>query len=475
VVASRREVERLLIGVLAASLVVAFSACGGSGTDKAGGLRDAQAVVLTLEQSDPSYAGEQFATAVAEQSGGSIRVDVSPTWHRDRLDFERGVVEDVRAGKSDLGVVGVRVWDTLGVTSFQALIAPFLVDSLELEQGVLESPLAVRMLDGVDRGGVVGVALLPGPLRMPFGYTRALVGRRDYVGTRMGVYPGRVEEATLRSLGATTRDYLNLGGASREGAILDFSGIAGEVGYPGRTLATNVVFWPRPETVVINRKAFEALTPVQRAILRDAGRRAVAGRLDEVNRFEQDALQSICDRNLVSLVAVAPTDVSAMHAAVRPVYAEIERNPRTRALIAGIGKLRARYGTGNGVAPRCPSPASAGATTLEGVWASSASRAALLASGASRAEATTYEGAATLELKDERWVFRGDHTTVTGTYVVEGDIIRLTMRTCTANPCSPGAVTQYGWSVYRDKLSLARRTGRPSWPRLVATPATRAQ
>jgi TRAP-type C4-dicarboxylate transport system substrate-binding protein len=463
----------LLIGVLATSLVVAFSACGDSGTDRAGGLRDAQAVVLTLEQSDPSYAGEQFATAVAVRSGGSIRIDVSPTWHRDRLDFERGVVEDVRAGKSDLGVVGVRVWDTLGVTSFQALIAPFLVDSLELERRVLESPLAVRMLDGMDRSGVVGVALLPGPLRMPFGYTRALVGRRDYVGTRMGVYPGRVEDATLQSLGANTRDYLSLGGASREGAILDFSAIAG--GYHGKTLAANVVFWPRPETVVMNRKAFEALTPVQRKILRDAGRRAVAGRLDAVNSFEQDALQSICDRNLVSLAAVAPADVSALHAAVRPVYAELERNPRTRALIAGIRNMRAREGTNNGAAVRCRSPASAGATKLEGVWESSASNAALRASGASRPEASTYEGAATLELKDGRWAFRGDHTTVAGTYAVEGDVIRLTMKTCTANPCSPGAVTQYSWSVYRDTLSLARRPGLPFWPRLVATPAKRAQ
>jgi hypothetical protein len=291
----------------------------------------------------------------------------------------------------------------------------------------------------------------------------------------MGVYPGRVEDATLRSLGATTREYLNLGGASREGAILDFSAIAGGVGYHGKTLATNVVFWPRSEVVVINREVFEALTPAQREILRNAGRRAVAGRLDEIGRFEQEALQSICDRNLVSLVAVPPTDVSAMHAAVRPVYAELERNSRTRALIAGIRKLRARSGTSNGAAVRCSSPAGAGARKLEGVWESSASRAALLASGASKAEATTYEGAATLELKDERWVFRGDHTTVTGIYVVEGDIIRLTMQRCTANPCSPGRVTQYGWSVYRDKLSLARRPGLPFWPRLVATPGKRAQ
>ena len=53
----------------------------------------------------------------------------------------------------------------MGVTSFQALLAPFLVDSLELERRVLESPLATRMLEGVEQAGVVGIALLAGPLR----------------------------------------------------------------------------------------------------------------------------------------------------------------------------------------------------------------------------------------------------------------------------------------------------------------------
>jgi TRAP-type C4-dicarboxylate transport system substrate-binding protein len=485
-VASRQEIERrpttaaravraAALVAFAASLVVVLSACLGAGVDKAGGARHAKAVVLTLEQSDPDYAGAQFATAVAKDSGGAIRIRVSPTWHRDRLDFERGIVEDVRAGTSDLGVVGVRVWDTLGVTSFQALIAPFLVSSLDLERRVLESPLAVRMLTGVGSSGVVGVALLPGPLRMPFGYTRALVGRGDYVGARLGVYPGRVEEATLRSLGATTREYLNLGGASREGAILNLGGIAGAVGYRGKTLATNVVFWPRPETVVMNRKAFEALTPAQQKTLRDAGRQAVGGRLAEVYRLERDALKSICDRKLVTLVTVQPADVAALQAAVRPVYAQLERNALTRALVAAMRKLRARQGTSNDAPVRCPEPGSAGATKLEGSWGSSVSLAALVALGASKAEAATYEGAATLELRDGSWVFHGDHTTVTGSYAVEGDVIRFTMVTCTANPCSPGAVTEYGWSVYRDTLSLARRPGLGFWARLVATPGRRVQ
>ncbi|HEY3184281.1 MAG TPA: hypothetical protein VGJ77_15685, partial [Gaiellaceae bacterium] len=402
---------------------------------------------------------------------GSIRIDVSPEIHQDRVDYERGVVEDVRAGRSDLGVVGVRVWDTLGVTSLQALVAPFLVDSLQLEGRVLESPLAERMLAGVDGRGVVGIALLPGPTRRPFGFRRALVGLDTYKGARLGVRPGRVEAATLRSLGATTRPYLSLDGASREGAVLNFGGIADGVGYRGKTVAANVVFWTRPETVLMNRRSFAALTPAQQDMLRDAGRQAVRPRLAEVERLERAALRSLCERKLAALVTVPPADVAALHEAVRPVYAELERDPRTAALIAEIRKLRAR----DDETARCRATAKHSVPALEGVWKSSVTARALRAHGATRAEAATYEGSATLELKAGRWVFRGEHTTVTGRYTLDGDVVRLALATCTANPCSPGEETEYTWSVYRDTLSFGRRPGEAAWAAVVATARTRVR
>ena len=51
-----------------------------------------------------------------------------------------GVADDTY----DLGVVGTQVFDTLGVTSFQALNAPMLLDSYPLQAAVLESRLPDR-------------------------------------------------------------------------------------------------------------------------------------------------------------------------------------------------------------------------------------------------------------------------------------------------------------------------------------------
>jgi hypothetical protein len=76
-------------------------------------------------------------------------------------------------------------------------------------------------------------------------------------------------------------------------------------------------------------------------------------------------------------------------------------------------------------------------------------------------------------MRGGRWAFRSDRTTVTGTYRVTGDSIQLTMRTCTANPCSPGMETEYTWSVYRDVLSLSPRPTQRTWAVLTAKPRTR--
>jgi hypothetical protein len=70
--------------------------------------------------------------------------------------------------KADLGAVGGRAWDAVGVTSLDALQAPFLIDSYALEQDVLESAIPARMLQAL---GPLGLAkeVRPAPLSPALG------------------------------------------------------------------------------------------------------------------------------------------------------------------------------------------------------------------------------------------------------------------------------------------------------------------
>jgi TRAP-type C4-dicarboxylate transport system substrate-binding protein len=397
-----------------------------------------------------------------------MRVDVRIGRTAQR-NYERFTVEDVREGKAQLGSVAARVWDTLGATSMRALLAPLLVDSLSLQKRVLDSPLAAQMLAGLDRAGVVGLAVTPGPLRRPLGITRPLRGPRDYRGATLGIKFGGVARSTFETLGAKVTGY-TYGQALFDGAELDLKTIAdAEYDPRAKEITTNVVLWPRPQTVFANRAAYARLTSSQRELLRRAGREALRAEAARMEAEQSEALTVICSRSPDVLATASATDVAALRDAVRPVYAALERDPQTKMLIAAIRRLRGTGATGEQEL-RCPGTTDA--TALEGRWQSTVSREEMRARGATAEEAATYSGSGTLELEDGKWVFRGEHATVTGAYRVDGDHVELVMRTCTANPCSPGMKTAYRWSVYRDTLSLARASV-GTWPRLLAKPATR--
>ena len=93
---------------------------------------------------------EYFAAQVEKISGGKLRIQVVlDAAGGDVPDTEARIVRMVRDGRLDLGWIGARAWDELGVTSFQALQAPFLIDSYPLLERVTTGPLAGEMLAGL--------------------------------------------------------------------------------------------------------------------------------------------------------------------------------------------------------------------------------------------------------------------------------------------------------------------------------------
>lgn len=319
----------------AGALAVAATSSSARGHDGPMTTPAQRPVVLKLVTADELWSSE-VAAAVQRLSRGAMRVDVrlGGQWN---LDYERVLVGKVRAGDADLVSVGARAWDRLGVSSFRPLVAPFLVQSLEHQRRALSGDAPARMLAGLEPLGLVGLAVLPGPLRRPFGVTRPLVEPGDYAGATIGLRYGRVAEDTLRRLGATPKAY-RVGALGRlDGAELDPQAIAGnQYDDKGTSLTANVALWPRPQTIVISRAAVERLSPSQRDILARAGRAAAAPSLARVRREHEDSLATICRRGGVSLVTASAAQLAALRARVAPVIASLERDPVTRSLLAQI-------------------------------------------------------------------------------------------------------------------------------------------
>ena len=184
---TRQFIRWAVAAALAASAIL-LTACSGSSSDKAGGTEERDPVVLVFA----SFTGDippqlqEFAGEVARRSGGTLRIEFEPEWRAGDPDAERGTIEDVKAGKADMAWVGARVFDRLDVTSFQALLAPLLVDSYELEGRVFESGIPTNMLEGVEELGVVGIGVLPGPMRRLLGVSHPFLQPSDFDGQVIG-------------------------------------------------------------------------------------------------------------------------------------------------------------------------------------------------------------------------------------------------------------------------------------------------
>jgi TRAP-type transport system periplasmic protein len=472
---------RRACSVLATAALVAVAAgCGGSGGDKAGGGSSGKPVVLTLASHDRLYAYDTYAAAVERLSGGSIRIRIRDNWRDGEADYERGIVRDVRSGKVRLAIVGVRVWDTMGVDGFRAFLAPLLVDSLMLQQRLLERDHASHALDEVADAGVVGLAVLPGTLRRPLGFTRALVGPKEYAGATFGIRLGGVARTTVRALGGTADGYVPGLVSELDGAELDLTTIA-DNGYDlqARALTANVVVWPRIQTVVMNRQAFDALTPEQQEILRHAGREALEPELARIQRDEEQALAVVCQHAQLALVTASTSQLAALRSAVQPVYDELERDAETKQLIAAIAQLRDENDGSAPPMPRCDQRTGGEQSrviALEGLWETTWTREALIDGGITPKLAEAFRGHHTAEFADGRFAFRGDPgsgKSATGTYAVNRDVVTLIFDTGIG--LQLGRPYELRWNVYRDKLAFSPAPGREALLAFVVEPYTRVR
>src|SRR5215216_1532575 len=165
---SRTRLAMTSLAVMAT--IVAGGCSGGEPTaGKAGGAAPPRVLHMVSAFGDLNAVPgvEYFVSQVKERSGGNLSIEVTNAYGDYANDAEQQVVQAVAEGKGDLGWAAARVFDTMGVTSFQALQAPMLIDSYSLEQVVIASNIPGQMLQGLDKVGVHGLGVLADGLRKP--------------------------------------------------------------------------------------------------------------------------------------------------------------------------------------------------------------------------------------------------------------------------------------------------------------------
>jgi TRAP-type C4-dicarboxylate transport system substrate-binding protein len=321
----------------------AAAGCASSGANKAGGRPEQKPVVLTWVYGGGRNHGADQLLSVAEEakrlSGGTIRIVVDFHWRPGDVAWEKGLIEDVAVGKAALGAAGSRALDSVGVMSLRALHAPFLIDSYALEARVLSSPLIPKMLKSLDGLGLMGLGVMPGPMRRPVGVSHAFVEPSDYQGSTMGIKQSRVADETMRALGARPVSYA--GGDPIEGfggSELDVRTVLGN-SYRVKYVTANVNLWPLPLVLFANREMFESLTSEQQAILKRAVAEVARHAVAAARADDRQSAAMLCGRG-VAFVDAREDDLAALRRAVQPVYDRLERDPQTKTFITKIDAMR---------------------------------------------------------------------------------------------------------------------------------------
>jgi TRAP-type C4-dicarboxylate transport system substrate-binding protein len=334
--------------IVAVAVALGTNACDSSESDRAGGEKPAEppagrATTLTLANvnSEPEVL-QRFAEKVEQLSNGILRLRIENSWgHGRRGNAEVNLIHDIKAGKADLGWAGSRAFDLVGDRAFGPLHAPMMIDSYALERKVVEDEGVVRpMLASLDRLGLEGVGVLPGPLRRPLGVHR-LVAPPDWTGMRIGHAGGEQIARSLRALGARPRIIVSSGEfAGFDGVESHVTSIAGN-GYHHEApyLTANVVLWPRPLVLF----AGEGVGHAQLALLRRAARAAAPAVVDDLRDSDEDRLGVICRQNL-KLPFASGSALAQMRRAFRPVYASLERDAATRATLSRIEQIASSLG-----------------------------------------------------------------------------------------------------------------------------------
>ena len=161
----------------------------------------------------------------------------------------------MKAGKVDLAWVGARAFDRVGVTDFQALLAPMAVDSHDLQEAVFEEGIPQRDAGRRRRGRGHGLGVLPGPMRKLLGVDQPSSTPADFAGPggrHAGLGPDRGDHGDAR------RDDAGRCRAAPTSRGVDayeqqLASIVGNGYYDVAGFVTaNLDLWPRPLVLIAN-------------------------------------------------------------------------------------------------------------------------------------------------------------------------------------------------------------------------------
>lgn len=181
-----------------------LAACAGAALLPAGRATTTQPEItlrlshVVAEETPKGLAANRFKVLVEQRSGGRIGVQVFPNGE---LYGDSDEMRALQLGAVDLVAPSLSKFGRIGMPEFEMFDLPFLFDDLSEVRRITLGPLGQRLLQGLERQGLVGLGYFDNGFKQ-MSANRPLLEPKDFVGLRMRVQASQVIAAQMRALGA---------------------------------------------------------------------------------------------------------------------------------------------------------------------------------------------------------------------------------------------------------------------------------
>ncbi|MEO5663439.1 MAG: hypothetical protein ABIR39_09150 [Nocardioides sp.] len=403
--------RRLTASTGLAALALTLIACDAAPT-RLGTTADPVTITAVYSSGFGGIGSDALDALVALTSDQPVNVD-RPRAGSGRPQEEFDALEALAAGNADLTVVRAGALAQRGAASISVLQTPLLVISPEHADEVAAGAVAEDLMADLSELDLTGLALIPGGIRHPFGYGRALYGATDYKGLDINSGLTNGVDPMIEALGARPDHSIAERRLARvtsgeldaiEASLLQ----TGPVDRPA-VVTSNVSLYTKFDVVVIRKDAWDGLTGAQQDALSAAAVQA-GHEAERMRGTEAAALDDWCAMPEAASVVASKDDVASIADALAPTIRTMTANPAVKELADRVAAL----GAGTEPPPGRVCGALEIGTTIEdflvervgdqsvfdGVWRVDASYQDFVDAGVSVADARINAGVWTLMIKD---------------------------------------------------------------------------
>jgi TRAP-type C4-dicarboxylate transport system substrate-binding protein len=292
----------------------------------------------------PGWDIDQLIGVLRGASEADLFAEIDTVWldANDGADVETAIIAAVARGELDAGLVGTRAFSASGIAGFDALTAPFLVDSYDLQQAILDTDLPDQLLGALDDVGVRGLALAAGAMRYPLGVEQPFVRPSDFAGVTFHTYRAGPNTTTAEALGAIHTDVY---GTDRDAEIE-----AGRIDVTENTLrwmlnngqtsfvSIGTPLWPATGVLIVNPTRLDSLSEPQRTVLEEAILTMLPSAAD-LAAEDAELLVELCESGR-RVATATDADRAELEEAVAPVHERLRQDATTAGLIDRIAALK---------------------------------------------------------------------------------------------------------------------------------------